>query len=334
MLKTLSATLWLVSFWACFPASADMAQIKDGYFRPLTIPMPQDAPYSPQVATLGKMLFFDPRLSRDQNISCSSCHNPSFGWEVPVDRALGATSTRVARHAPTIVNSAWVSPFFWDGRAATLEDQAIGPITAADEMNSSLELIVQRLTQVEEYRHWFEQLFPSRGITDDTVLQSIATYERTIVAGWSDFDRWIEGDPEAITTDAVLGFELFNGKAGCARCHSGWNFTDNAFHRIGLPDDDIGRAGIAPDKPGAQYAFKTPGLRNIALRAPYMHDGSLPDLAAVIRHYAQGGTPRAGFPSDLMPFTITDAEIQALIAFLSTLSDENLAVPSPTLPMN
>ena len=280
------------------------------------------------------MLFFDPRLSAGQNISCSSCHNPSFGWEVPVSKALGAANTRIERHAPTIINAAWISPFFWDGRANSLEEQAMGPITAPLEMNSSIELIIQRLSKIQDYQSWFNELFPSQGVTKDTILHTIATYERTIVAGWSNFDRWVEGDDQAISLSAKRGFKLFNGKAGCANCHVGWNFTDNAFHRIGVSSADIGHGNVQKSNNDLKFTFKTPGLRNIALRAPYMHNGSLPDLRTVIHHYSKGGEVLEGLESEVIPFEISDIEVADIISFLSTLSDNNSAVPTPILPAN
>ena len=314
--------------------SAAAADDKSAYARPLTIPFPEEAPYDPQVATLGKMLFFDPRLSGAQNMSCASCHNPSFGWETPVEKAVGASNEPLPRHAPTVINGAWVDKFFWDGRAATLEDQAAGPITAPAEMNATFDEVVERLSAVDGYATWFERLFPGEGITQGTITRAIATYERTIVAGWSPFDRWVEGEEDAISDEAKRGFELFTGKAKCNACHVGWNFTDNAFHDIGLPTDDIGRAGLDPDDPLAQHAFKTPGLRNVALRAPYAHNGMLPDLETLVAHYASGGIERPSLSPAMAAFDLADGDIEALVAFLESLTEEQTEVPTPILPAN
>lgn len=334
------STLTLKRFWVLpalvllitvLPALSD---IKERFRRPLNIPFPQDRPYDPQIATLGKMLYFDPRISGAQNMSCASCHNPSFGWETPVDGAVGAMNTRLNRHAPTVLNQAWVNPYFWDGRATTLEEQAVGPITAEVEMNATFEEVVARLGQVEGYKSWFERLFPGEGISQNTITQAIATYERTVVSGWAPFDRWIEGNSTAISESAQRGFELFIGDAKCVACHTGWNFTDNLFHDIGLPTSDIGRAEFEPNDVSARHAFKTPGLRNISLRAPFMHNGSLARMEEVLVHYSTGGLQRPSLSPLMVDFALTEQNITDLIAFLDTLTEEVTEVPTPVLPAN
>jgi cytochrome c peroxidase len=305
----------------------------DLWGRPTTIPFPQSSPWDPMIATLGKMLFFDPRLSGAQNMSCATCHNPSFGWETPVDLAVGAANMPLGRHAPTTLNLAWTDSFFWDGRAPSLEAQALGPITADVEMNARMEDVVGRLAMVPEYAEWFDRLFPGQGITEATVLQSIATFERTLVSGPAPFDRWVAGDATALSAQQQRGFELFIGRAGCAACHMGWNMTDNAFHDIGLPTDDIGRAGVTGD-PADRFAFKTPGLRNITLRAPFMHNGMLADLDAVIRHYAGGGVDRPSRSGLMQPFQVSDSEIADLVAFMASLTEETPRIATPILPAN
>ncbi|WP_264212607.1 cytochrome-c peroxidase [Leisingera thetidis] len=306
----------------------------DAFLRPAAVPFPASAPYNREIATLGKMLFFDPRLSGGQNISCSSCHNPSFGWESPVPQTIGAANTPVRRHAPTILNAAWITPLFWDGRAGSLEEQAIGPITAPDEMNARFDDIAIRLSAVKEYKIWFERLFPGRGIRKETILTALATYERTIVSGVARFDRWVNGDGTAVPEAAKRGFALFTGRANCVSCHSGWMFTDNQLHDIGLLTSDPGAGGLAAQDPAMLYRFKTPGLRNIAMRAPYMHDGSLLSLPEVIRHYARGGSAKGARQADIEGFTVSEQEISDLIAFLETLTDNETNVPTPILPAN
>lgn len=312
-------------------SSADTTNLQQ-YKRPLSIPFSGTTKYSFQLATLGKMLFYDPRLSGAKNMSCANCHNPSFGYEMPVDLAIGAANTPLDRHIPTILNMAWVSPNFWDGRAATLEEQAAGPITSEIEMNGKFEVIVKDLKQVPDYVNWFAQVFPDETITRENILKAIATFERTIISGWSPFDRWVEGDPQAVSAGAKHGFELFVGKAKCASCHSGWNFTDNKFHDIGLDTTDIGRAKIEPHNPKALHAFKTPGLRNTIYRAPYMHNGSVNTLSEVISHYEQGGTARPSLSKKMEPFSLTTQEHDDLIAFLETLTAENQEASIPILP--
>jgi cytochrome c peroxidase len=312
--------------------ASDLDSLKSQYRRPLTIPFPEGAPYSPQLVTLGKKLFFDPRLSGAKNMSCASCHNPSFGYEAPVDRAVGAANVKVGRHAPTVLNAAWISPLFWDGRAASLEEQAEGPITAAAEMNKQFHELLGDLDQIGEYKRWFEALFPKDGITKSNVLTAIASYERTVVADWAPFDRWVDGDEGAISASAKKGFELFTGKAMCSSCHSGWNFTDNKFHDIGTTTDDIGRAKLEPNNVKAMHAFKTPGLRNLTQRAPFTHNGSQKDLKTIIEHYETGGILRPSLSPLMKPFLLSDQERDDIVAFLVSLTAEKTATPVPVLP--
>ncbi|MEA1830653.1 cytochrome c peroxidase [Methylobacterium durans] len=330
----LSATIAAISACLSAPVSAqeNVDKLKAPYRRPNAIPFPEAAPYSPQMATLGKMLFFDPRLSGKQNISCASCHNPSFGFEVPLPGAIGAANTPLPRKAPTVLNAAWTPIFFWDGRAPSLEIQAQGPITADLEMDGKFPEIVARLNEIPEYKARFAQLFPGRGVSQDSLLTAIATYERTIVSGWAPFDRWVEGDERAISEEAKRGFALFNGKAACATCHSGWNFTDNRFHDIGVPTKDIGRAKFDADDPKARYAFKTPGLRNLTYRAPFGHGGQFPDLDAILAFYETGGVERPSKSPLIRKLNLTPTERQDLLAFLRSLTAEKTETALPNLP--
>ncbi|CDZ42048.1 c-type cytochrome [Neorhizobium galegae] len=300
--------------------------------RPLAIPFDKVTPYSLQLATLGKMLFFDPRLSGAKNMNCASCHNPSFGFEVPVKTPVGAANTHLSRQAPTILNVAWTTSLFWDGRSPTLEAQAAGPITAPAEMNGKLDQIVADLRAISDYDSWFKQIFPDKGATQETLLAAIATYERTVVSAWSPFDRWVDGDQAAVSDSAKRGFELFTGKANCSVCHTGWNFTDHKFHNTGLPTGDIGRAKVEPNNPKALYAFKTPSLRNTLYRGPYMHNGSLATMEDVIAHYESGGVESPSRSDHISPFFVTDREREDLIAFLKTLTPEQQDLLLPTLP--
>lgn len=310
----------------------DIEHLKKQYQHPETIPFPKDRPYSLQVATLGKMLFFDPRLSGAQNMSCATCHNPSFGYEVPVATAVGAANTPLGRHAPTALNLAWTEKLFWDGRADSLEEQAKGPITASVEMNSKIEDVLVRLSNITEYKSWFERLFPGDGVSEKSMLQAIATFERTLVSNKAPFDRWVDGDETAISAVAKQGFVLFNGKAKCADCHTGWNFTDNKFHDIGLTTNDIGRAALEPDNKQAKYAFKTPGLRNLTYRAPFMHNGSVENLSAVVAHYIEGGKNRPSKSEKMHSLDLSDKEAIQLVAFLEALTAEKTNTPIPVLP--
>lgn len=306
--------------------------LKTQYQRPSVIHFPKDNPYSRTKAALGKMLFFDPRVSKAQNMNCVSCHNPSFGWEAPLPKAIGAQNMKLKRHAPAVVNLAWVARLFWDGRSTSLEDQAAGPITAHDEMNMPMDALVKRLSAIEGYRIWFDRAFPEDGLNERNILRAIATFERTLVSSPSSFDRWIGGDKGAISPAAQRGFRLFNGKIGCAGCHTGWNFTDNKFHDIGLDTTDIGRAAVDSSNPQNLHAFKTPSLRNLSRRSPFMHDGLLPDIDAVIDHYLSGGIERPSRSDKMVQFILTQSEREDLIAFLRTLDSGSEAVALPILP--
>jgi len=303
--------------------------LKD-FARPDAIVFPEDAPYSPQVVALGKMLFFDPRLSGAQNMSCSTCHNPSFGWETPVALAIGALNQPLGRHAPTIENLAEADAFFWDGRAATLEEQARGPITHPMEMNAQLDDVVARMRRIPTYRQLFRIAFPETGISSETILSAIATFERTVRSGMAPFDDWVGGDETAISPSAQRGFALFAGKADCVACHSGWAFTDHRFYNVGIDGDDPGREAV---EPGEGRRFKTPGLRNISLRAPFMHDGSISTLRDVIEHYRIGGNPDAQGRSDIEPLELTPSEANDLHDFLLTLTAHDPHVSTPALPV-
>jgi cytochrome c peroxidase len=320
------------AFAAPFVQAQDLARLKAAYKRPTEIPFPPSNPYTPEKAALGKALFFEPRLSGAENMNCATCHNPSFGWEGASKTAIGAQGTRLARQAPTILNLAWVHPFFWDGRADSAEVQAKGPMEAPVEMNMPLTAAAQRLDDIPDYKAWFAKVFPGQGITPDTIVQAIATFERTVVASYAPFDAWVDGDESAIAEDAKRGFALFVGKGACAPCHTGWNFTDNKFHDIGTTTSDIGRAKVDLTDPLAMYAFKTPSLRDTAQRAPYMHSGEWATLEDVMRHYLPGGIDRPSRAPLLKPLKLSDAEIADVIAFMRSLTGSKQIVTLPILP--
>lgn len=313
-------------------AETSSTTLKEQFKRPTAIPFPQDNPYTPEKAALGKMLFFDPRLSRDQNFNCASCHNPSFGWEAPLPKAIGAGAKPLDRQAPTVLNHAWGRLFFWDGRAKNLEEQAKGPIQSPVEMALPLPEAVERLKKLEGYRKAFSRAFPKEGLTADTILKAIGTYERTLVSGEAPFDRWVKGDEQAISAAAKRGFTLFTGKARCALCHTGWRFTDDQFHDVGnFQSVDQGRYKIT-NNPKDMYAMKTPGLREIAHRAPYMHDGSISTLEGVIVHYITGGKKRPSLSPLMQPISLNQTEIQDLVEFMKSLSSKTTQPTLPTLP--
>lgn len=329
--KCLIAGLVLASLTPSLAAD-ELQALKSTYRRPAEIPFPASNPYTPEKAALGKALYFDPRLSGAENMTCASCHNPSFGWEAPNKTSVGAQNTRLDRQAPTILNLAWAHPFFWDGRADSAEEQAKGPIEAPVEMNLPLTEAVKRLNRIPDYKAWFAKVFPGKGITPDTIVAAIATYERTVVSSYAPFDAWIDGDHKAISESAKRGFVLFNGKAKCAACHSGWNFTDNKFHDIGTTTTDIGRGKLEPGNPKAKFAFKTPTLRDTAQRAPYMHAGQFDTLQEVMVHYVVGGIDRPSRSPLMGPVALNQQEVDDVVEFLKSLTGSKQVVTLPVLP--
>ena len=305
------------------------------YHRPESIPFPEDNSFSESRADLGRMLFFDPRLSGSNWISCATCHNPGLSWGDGLPRAIGHGMQVLGRKTPTILNAAWMDLLFWDGRAATLEEQALGPIAAAGEMNQDLAGMVVEILAVPGYRTYFEKAYPGEPIDERTVAKAIATYERTIVSAEAPFDRWVAGDETAVSESAKRGFDLFEGKAVCAKCHSGWSFTDGGFHDIGVGGDDIGRSSQLPTIEAMVHAFKTPTLRDCDRRAPFMHDGSEPTLEAVIELYNVGGrVRRPSLSNEIRPLLLSPGEKQDLVAFLKTLTGGSAPVTVPVLPVN
>jgi cytochrome c peroxidase len=306
--------------------------LKALFRRPATIPFPKDNPYTPEKAALGKKLYFDTRLSVSSAQSCGSCHSPSYGWGDGLAVGVGHGMQKLGRHSPTIVNAAWGDIFMWDGRLATLEEQALGPIQSAGEMNMPLEQLMKRLESIPEYKPMFVRVFQQEGMTAKTLAKAVATYERTVVSERAPFDAWVEGDEKAISEEAKRGFAVFNGKAQCAACHEGWNFTNDGFQDIGLPSDDIGRGKFVPGVLKMEHAFKTPGLREIARRAPYMHDGSLATLEDVVEHYDHGGVDRSSRSDILKPLGLAAQEKSDLVAFLKSLSSNLTPTAAPVLP--
>jgi cytochrome c peroxidase len=307
-------------------------QLKAQYRRPASLPFPKDNPYTTAKAELGKALFFDTRLSGGSLLSCASCHNPGFGWGDGLPKGIGHGMVPLGRRSPSIVNAAFGQAFMWDGRAASLEEQALGPIEAGVEMNLPIDELMKRLGSVPGYDRLFRAAFPNEGISPLTVAKALATYERTVVSGRAPFDAWIEGDETAIPEGAKRGFLLFNGKAGCANCHSGWNLTDDSFHDIGLADADIGRGKIVPQVVKMQHAFKTPGLREISRRGPYMHDGSIGTLRGVIERYDDGGVDRPSRSDLVKPLGLSEQEKSDLESFLKSLTSEGDSTTVPVLP--
>jgi cytochrome c peroxidase len=307
---------------AAYAQNDDLAAIKEKFRRPAAIPFPVSNPYSEGKRALGERLFHDKRLSADGTYACATCHIRAKGLSDGRVTAMGVPGRALARHTPTLWNLAWAGPVFWDGRARSLEEQAAGPIVAPDEMAQPMAPLVARLAADKAYAGSFAKVFPrDPHVSEENLKKALATYERTLVSPQTRFDRWINGDASALSAQETAGFRLFTGKAGCANCHSGWAFTDYAFYDVGLESEDRGRGAVLRLE-AAEHAFKTPSLREVGRRAPYMHDGSLRDLSEVVRHYASGITQRPTLPVDLRKLSLTVDEQASLVAFLGTLTSD------------
>jgi cytochrome c peroxidase len=307
------------------------------------VPIPPDNPQTPQKIALGKLLYFDPRLSDDGTIACASCHNPALGWSNGLSFAFGVRGQTGTRSAPTVLNAAYLDTLFWDGRARSLEEQAKGPLTNPIEMGvQDGAAIAARVAAVPAYKAQFDKVFGASGVTFDNLVKAIAAYERTIVAANSPFDRYkYGGDKSALTPAQVRGLALFEDKDGpnCAKCHRFDDFsallTDLRFHNVGVgsdrPDPDIGREAVT-GRPEDRGKFRTPSLRNIALTAPYMHDGRFATLGQVVDFYMGGGTKNPNLDPDIRPFKLTPDQKADLIAFLNALTGEVPQVVKPPEP--
>ncbi|RBL91067.1 cytochrome-c peroxidase [Chitinophaga flava] len=285
----------------------------------------------PTKAQLGEKLFFEPLLSKDLSISCASCHQPSHGFADTAAFSLGIHHTPTKRNTPGITNLSGRPSYFWDGRAPTLEAQALQPIINPDEMGLPIEEAVQRLNANDSYRHLFEQVFNGPA-TATNITQALAAYEKTLETADSPYDRYIAGDENALTATAKRGRLLFIGKANCNNCHSGEDFTADRFKNIGLYNGttlpDPGRYEATKDSTHKGF-FKVPGLRNVAVTAPYMHNGMFKTLREVIVYY---NNPNIVVPDGIgrdlslnKPLNLSEQEIQDLEAFLVALTDDRFA---------
>lgn len=307
------------------------------------VPIPADNPPTAETVALGRRLYYDPVLSSDNTISCASCHAPGAGFTDKRPVSLGVGGKKGTRHSPTVINSAYSSLQFWDGRAPTLEEQAKGPIANPVEMASTHAEVVQRLQADPAYVALFKHAWGTDQITIDLVVKSIASFERTVLCGNSRFDRFYYGhDKKALSASEQRGLKIFIDpkKANCAACHTIGKdyalFTDNKFHNLGIGIDGNGdfpdRGRFDQTKDDADYAaFKTPTLRNIAHRAPYMHDGSFPALRDALGHYIGGGNSNPHLDKQMRALDFLSFDDRDdLLAFLDSLTaamPDNLGPP-------
>jgi cytochrome c peroxidase len=296
-------------------------------------------PLKTEKSTLGKKLFFDKRLSEDGTVSCASCHDPASAFASGDAVAIGVREQKGTRNAPTLLNSKFSRTYFWDGRVATLEEQAKQPLLNPSEMGMLNEAaLVERISAIDEYRKSFQRVFPREGITIDTITIAIAAFERTLVSDNSPFDRFIRGDRNAISAAQKRGWELFKGKAGCIECHSFSSaspfFTDFKFYNTGMGFTEPGRYLVTKDSKDIG-AFKTPTLRDVELTRPYMHNGSINTLLDVVRFYNQGGEKNSNLDEKLRPLDLTDEEMSELVEFMRALtSDAVLRQVQSSKPQN
>jgi len=315
-------------------ATSDMRK----WIRPNKVPQPKDNKLTKGRVELGKLLYFDKRLSSSEKVSCATCHSPKRGWTdlVPVSKAMGAG--RGPRNSPTVLNTAYLKRLFWDGRARSLEQQALGPIEADVEMNMPLEVLIPKLQKIQGYVKLFKKAYPNEGgINSKTLAKAIASFERTVLSTTAPFDKYAMGDKNAISIKSEKGYKVFIGKAHCADCHDKFNFTDGSFHNIGLKDGDLqgkdlGRYNLK--RRAAWYGvFKTPTLRDITKSGPYFHDGSVKTLTEAATICASGGRYKNGVKNKstyIVDRHLTQKEISQIVAFMKTLTGPDMKLKVPT----
>ena len=316
---------------------ASIAAAQDMGFRleslPRIVPTPKHNPTTPAKVELGKKLFFDPRLSGDNQTSCATCHIPSMAFTDRLAVSPGADGKPLTRNTQTCLNVGFLKSLFWDGRAASLEDQSLGPIESTVEMNQDLTELEQELAAIDGYVDEFNEVFntpPSR----DGIGKALAAFQRTLVTGPSPLDRYLAGDKDALSQLAKRGLELFQGEAGCIDCHNGPLLSDEKFYRLGVSYRDVGREKVTGKKDD-RYRFRTPSLRNVAETGPYMHDGSQETLVDVVTFYFRGipETPVDGLMPDRPALTAQSfSNIDPIVEFLKSLSGEVQQLSPPTLP--
>ena len=313
----------------------------DGVTVPDVGPMPTQVPTPPtnlsyaQKVELGKQLYFETRLSKNNSVSCALCHNPGTGFADARQFSIGAFGTSGGRQAPTVYNTGFIPLQFWDGRAGSLEEQAIGPIHNPIEMAEMHETVVPKIAKIPAYQKQFQLIFGG-GASLQHIAEAIAAFERTIVSQNSAFDKHTMGETGAMNEAAVRGLALFRGKARCILCHNGPNFTDNKFHNLGVPQvgplkEDLGRYMVTRAQKD-KGAFKTPTLRSAVETAPYMHDGAFKTLEEVIDFFDAGGGSNPNLSSLMKPLGLTPEEKTDLLEFMKALTGAPLKVNVPKLP--
>ncbi len=293
----------------------------------LHLPVPENNPLSPTKVALGRKVFFDSILSRDGTRACATCHDPERAFTDGRPISVGVFGRRGTRSVPTLINRAYGTSFFWDGRTTSLEEQVLKPIQDPTEMDMAVDDVVRRLQQDEDYRTLFQLAF-GRAVNGGDLAKALASYVRTILSGNLPIDhyRYAKGERDALSERELQGLRLFRGKANCGVCHQGPNFTDERFHNTGVAwrggsPSDSGRYFVTRQE-GHVGAFKVPTLREVERTAPYMHDGSIATLEAVIEFCDRGGNANPYLDPILRPLHLTEEEKRALVAFLRSLSGD------------
>ena len=304
---------------------------------PTSIPTPSTNLHYKAKVDLGKQLYFDGRLSKSGAISCAFCHNPGTGFADPRQTSIGIDGGVGGRQSPTVYNTAFNHLQFWDGRARSLEEQAIGPIQNPIEMGETHENVVKKLGKIKGYQQQFRAVFGAE-VNLQGIAEAIAAYERTVISTNSAFDKYVAGDAKAMDEAAVRGMALFKGKARCILCHNGPNFTDNQFHNLGVPQvgplkEDLGRYSVTKAEKD-KGAFKTPTLRSIVETAPYMHDGAFKTLEDAVEFLNAGGGANSNLSPLVKPLNLSSEEKTDLVSFLKALTGEPIPFQFPKLPKN
>ena len=300
--------------------SQPSADVKSAFRRP-PLKVGESAQNDP-VWRVGKRLFSDPGLSGSGRTSCATCHQAALAWSNGIPTAVGDNGEHLPFKAPTLLNVGWLERMGWTGRFADTKAVTIFAMGSPATMNKPFDKVVGQLSRDQSYAAAFKLAFGHDGVTDDDVSNALVRYVNSITSSKTPFDSWLEGDDGAIDASAKAGFAIFNGKGKCADCHSGWTFTDGSYHDIGTAETDVGRGKFFPGSVKLQHAFKTPGLRGVVERAPYMHDGHLATLDDVIDLYDKGGIDRPSRAVSIAPLHLSTSEKADLKAFLKTLSGE------------
>lgn len=335
---TIGAAFAAVGFLVCqaWAISEDALQLLSAPAReaarkaglgPMTAPpVPAGNPQSKEKVELGRLLYFDARLSADKTISCATCHEPKAGWAEARPTSSGIRAQKGARNAPTVLDSAYYHALFWDGRAQTLEEQALGPIQNPIEMGNDLPKLVATLSAIKGYQPFFKAAFGDAQVTSERVAQAIAAFERTVVSGASPYDAFLAGKTAALTPEQIKGLDLFLTKGRCTTCHRGPFLTTGQYAASNLANDE-GRAQVTKD-PADKAKFRIPTLRNVGLTGPYFHDGSVKSLEDAVYLRANGVSKQASVPS-AAALKLTEAEVKEVTAFLGALNGKLPAIEVP-----